>query len=323
MLPITRAISKYNHYNSNKVKYIICHYTGNASDTAKNNANYFCGGNRNASAHYFVDNNSIYQVVEDYHGAWHIGNTKTEANNLNSIGIEMCCSGGYQISEKTEQNTIELVKYLMNKYNVPIQNVRTHAEVTKYGKICPNWSDNNWSRWNNFKNKLTGNISNSQPVEEPVEKPINSTFKVGEYAGYVETTDSLNIRKTRNPSSAIVGSIPKGTKVRVTYIMYQDNSTSVKGSLWGSVYSNHGNGFINMEYVKSCDNNVPSNDVSYVVKILVDSLNIRKEASFDSAIVGTLKKGDAYTIVEEKNGLGLIKSRKGWISLGNSYVKKI
>lgn len=61
---------------------------------------------------------------------------------------------------------------------------------------------------------------------------------------------------------------------------------------------------------------------SYVVKILVDELNVRKEASFDSTVVGVVKKGQAFTIVEEKNGLGKLKSGAGWISLGSKYVQK-
>ena len=49
----------------NKKKYIVIHYTGNKTDTAKANANYFRTENRGASAHYFVDKNTVYQVVED------------------------------------------------------------------------------------------------------------------------------------------------------------------------------------------------------------------------------------------------------------------
>ena len=68
----------------------------------------------------------------------------------------MCCMGAnLQVTAKTEENTVELTKYLMKKYNIPIANVRTHAEVTNYGKTCPNWSANNWDRWKKFKAKLT------------------------------------------------------------------------------------------------------------------------------------------------------------------------
>lgn len=66
-----------------------------------------------------------------------------------------------------------------------------------------------------------------------------------------------------------------------------------------------------------------SNDHYFLVKVLTDNLNIRKEASFSSKIVDQVNKGDVYTIVEEKNGLGKLKSGIGWISMGSKYVKKV
>ena len=62
---------------------------------------------------------------------------------------------------------------------------------------------------------------------------------------------------------------------------------------------------------------------NFTVKIKVDSLNIRQSASFDSKVVGTVKKGEVYTIVQVKNGLGLLKSGAGWISMGTAYVEKV
>ena len=155
---IVREISKYNFSsrNGNSIKYIVLHYTGNKGDTAKNNATYFGGGNRNASAHYFVDDNYIYQVVEDNNSAWSVGDGKGlyGITNSNSISIEMCCAKDGQITEKTEANAVELVKMLMSKYNISVSNVVRHYDASR--KICPNWSSDNWSRWTSFKNKLTG-----------------------------------------------------------------------------------------------------------------------------------------------------------------------
>ena len=61
---------------------------------------------------------------------------------------------------------------------------------------------------------------------------------------------------------------------------------------------------------------------SFTVKIICNELNIRQSADFNSKVVGTVKKGEVYTIVEEKNGLGRLKSGAGWISMGASYVRK-
>lgn len=153
MKTIQRKISPFNHYDYNNPKFLVFHYVGAQSSTASNNAIYFFNGDRQASAHYFVDDNEIWQSVEDLCGAWSVGNTKTEVNNQNSINIEMCCMGpNLLVTETTENNAIELGAYLMKKYNIPMDNVRSHYDVTAKGKLCPNFA--NTERWNTFKNKL-------------------------------------------------------------------------------------------------------------------------------------------------------------------------
>ena len=97
MLSINKKISSYNYSSrsGNSIKYIVLHYTGNKNDTAKNNVDYFYGGDRNASAHYFVDDNSIWQSVEDSNASWAVGDGKGAygITNKNSLSIEMCCDG--------------------------------------------------------------------------------------------------------------------------------------------------------------------------------------------------------------------------------------
>ena len=166
MLPIQKKISSYNFSSrkGNSVKYIVLHYTGNEGDTAKNNVDYFYGGDRNASAHYFVDDNSIWQSVEESNSAWAVGDGKGAygITNQNSISIEMCCDSNGFVSAKTEANALELVKHLMTKYNISSANVVRHYDASR--KTCPNWSDNNWSRWWNFKNNLLK--ENNKEVKE-------------------------------------------------------------------------------------------------------------------------------------------------------------
>ena len=151
---------------TNNPKYIVLHYVGAQGSTAYDNCDYFAKAYREASAHYFVDDDSIWQCIDDNNSALHVGNTRTEVNNNNSIGIEMCCMGpNLMVTDATEAKALELTRYLMNKYNIPVSNVRTHHEVTGNSKICPNWSDNNWARWSDFKAKLGdtsgGNSSNN------------------------------------------------------------------------------------------------------------------------------------------------------------------
>lgn len=184
MLNIKRKISNYNHYEGNTPKYLVIHYTGNINDTAKNNADYFGRCNRNSSAHYFVDDNDIYQVVENNNGAWHVGDghNKYGINNKNSIGIEMCGTDNGNISEKTIENTIELIKYLMKKYGINEDHVVRHYDASR--KNCPSaFSSNNWSRWWNFKNRL----SNSS-----ITKNIDVIYQVYANGRWLPNVTNLN-----------------------------------------------------------------------------------------------------------------------------------
>jgi N-acetylmuramoyl-L-alanine amidase CwlA len=62
-------------------------------------------------------------------------------------------------------------------------------------------------------------------------------------------------------------------------------------------------------------------DVPYMVKITASTLNVRKGAGVTHPIATTVNKGEIYTIVDESNGWGKLKSGAGWISL--NYSKRI
>lgn len=153
-MEIIKMFSNYNYtkLNNREIRYIVVHDTGNKTDTAINNAKYFSAA-RNASAHYFVDDNNIVQVVAESNAAWHAGGGSNGIYNHNSIGIEMCRVDN-AVTLKTENKTLELIKYLMVKYNIAPNGVVRHYDATK--KNCPaSFSLNNWHRWNNFKMKLS------------------------------------------------------------------------------------------------------------------------------------------------------------------------
>ncbi len=157
---IPAHISNYTKGRKQPIKYIVVHYTANNGDTARNNGNYFSQSNRNASAHYFVDENEIIQSVKDTDTAWHCGakSYKHElCRNDNSIGIEMCSEkddkGQYYINQATQNRTIKLIKVLMKQYNIPIENVLRHYDVT--GKLCPEPFVRNQVQWLDFKKRIS------------------------------------------------------------------------------------------------------------------------------------------------------------------------
>jgi hypothetical protein len=58
----------------------------------------------------------------------------------------------------------------------------------------------------------------------------------------------------------------------------------------------------------------------YMVKIVVDVLNIRTGPGTNHKVVGAIRDRGTYTIVEEQNGWGRLLSGAGWIYLG--YTQK-
>jgi len=156
------------------IKYIVVHYTANDGDTDEGNGKYFNGYYRGASAHYFVDEDSVTQVVKDSDVAWHCNDTqkytnggatfKRLCNNNNSLGIELCSDkigSEYILTADTQKNAQELIKGLMSEHNVLIDNVIRHFDVS--GKICPEPFVAHPEQWVAFKSKLLN--SNKDKVQ--------------------------------------------------------------------------------------------------------------------------------------------------------------
>ena len=170
------ACNSKNYKNASRgksdIKYIVIHYTGNNGDTAKANANYFSNTTTGTSAHYFVDENDIYQSVKDEDIAWHCGTNGTYyhayCRNSNSIGIEICMlDKNGNLRTNSINRAIELTKYLMGKYGINIGHVVRHYDVTH--KSCPQPFVANSNLWTSYKNSLVVNTTKSVKKEDEEE----------------------------------------------------------------------------------------------------------------------------------------------------------
>ena len=305
-------------------QYITVHNTSNDASAA-NEVAYMLRNNNQTSFHVAIDEKEVIQAIPFNLNAWHAGDKVNGTGNRKSIGIEICRStGDLETFKKCEANAAHYIATLLKQYGWGVDRVKQHYDWS--GKNCPHRTRQlGWSRFIKMIQKELDILNNP-----PKPTASKTSYKVGTYNKNVKTTDSLNIRKKRNPSSARVGTLPKGTTVTVEYILYQDNSVSKKGSMWGSVYTKYGDGFICMDYTTPTTGAATANKattvstskkVNYKVEITASSLNIRKGAGTSYAIAGSVKKGQVFTIVEEKNGWGKLKSGAGWIKL--SYTKKL
>lgn len=307
-----------------KAQYITIHNTSNSAP-ASNEVSYMQGNSLQTGFHVAIDENYVIKCADFNRNTWHAGDGTYGTGNRKSIGIEICRSthDDESLFTRAEQNCAEYVAKLLKERGWGLDRVKRHKDWS--GKYCPHKTmDRGWQRFLNMiqaeLNKLNGQPQ-PQPQPSQPSTPTNSAFKVGNYNKQVVTTDDLNIRAKRNAGASLVATIPNGTKVTVGYIMYQDNSATPNGDLWGGVTYNGKSGFINLRYVKPYVETSNSTAVNYRVRITADSLNVRKEPNATSAITTTVAKGGVFTIIEEKNGWGRLKSGAGWINL--KYTERL
>lgn len=195
--------------------YIAIHYVG-ATGSAKANCEYYAGGNRGASAHYFVDHNGdVYQSVEDQNIAWHCGAATykhPKCRNENSIGIELCCrttgdptkaDEKWYFEDATVASAVELTKELMSKYNIPADHVVRHYDIT--GKTCPAPYVFNTGKhtWNQFQaaireRSFSSNIQNGTDSQKDTAEVIWDAFRSAGFSEIVAAAWLGNLKAESN-----------------------------------------------------------------------------------------------------------------------------
>lgn len=200
-----------------KIKYLVIHYTSNDGDSDEANGKYFAREIVKASAHYFVDDDSVTQSVPDNYAAYAVGGKCQSAHhpmyqiitNSNSLSIEMCDSnknGVVEITDKTLENVYALARALMKKYNIDIDHVYRHYDVN--GKLCPNCNglldDNVWKNFkNNIVNSTVGNLGTSTATPSAAKNDnLDSIISRGQqhsinFTGHSIATDGAYGPKTR------------------------------------------------------------------------------------------------------------------------------
>lgn len=102
------------------------------------------------------------------------------------------------------------------------------------------------NKFNAIVNSIVKDIADVMDLKKkPVKTKIPKKLAVGNYNAYVETTTNLNVRDGRGTHNDLLGTLKKGTKVKVLYI------ADYKGTLWGSIDYGKNVGYISLNYVKA------------------------------------------------------------------------
>lgn len=273
-------------------EFIVVHNTANDA-TAQNEVAYMIGNKNQVSFHYAVDDQEVVQGIPITRNTWHAGDGNGEGNRK-GISIEICYSksGGTRF-DQAEKNAAHFIATLLRERGWGIEKVKKHQDFRN--KYCPHRTLD--KGWNGFLQMIKSYL-NDIPVTSSSGYTVGERVRVKESATQYATGQEL--------AWFVKGSIYEVTKVAGDKLLLSD----IISWVW----------IDDVEKVSA--NTVVATTQSFLVEIICDELNIRQKADFNSKIVGTVKRGEVYTIIQEENGLGKLKSGVGYISLNSKYVKR-
>lgn len=278
-------------------EFIVVHNTANDASAA-NEVKYMISNNNQVSFHFAVDDKEIVQGLPLDRNAWACGDGANGKGNRKGIQIEICYSksGGARF-ENAEKNAAKFIAQLLKERGWGVDKVKKHQDFSN--KYCPHRTlDKGWA---SFVNMIKDYLNE---LNKPVQSTQSSSISVGDKVK-VKTT------ATHYATGQSMASFVKGSTYEVTRI---DGNKLLLSDIVSWVWD------YDVDKVGSTTQS--NSDNSVLVEIVCDELNIRQQADFNSKVVGTVKRGEVFTIVEEKNGLGKLKSGVGYISMNTKYVKR-
>lgn len=168
----------------NDVKFIVSHDTGNPGASAYANRNYFDRVQPSASAHTFIDDKYILEIIPTDEKAWHVryGVEKDDAlygedANDAAIGVELTYGGDIDFWE-AYRRYVWYHAYLVEKYNLnPRTDIIAHSSLDPSRRTDPQNALNRYGiSWNEFIDDVvqaTEKYFKGKDFPEPVVKGVS------------------------------------------------------------------------------------------------------------------------------------------------------
>lgn len=260
---------------------------------------------------------SAVQTMPWDYAPWGCGSGKNGSCNAGWIQFETCedSLADKTYFEKVYKEACELTAYLCDLYDidpngtvqhngVTVPTILCHADSYKLG-LGSNHGD--ILHWFKKHGKTMDDVR--KDVTNLMKKPVvvatvNADFTNGEEVQLLpdaKYTSGKSIPSWVFKSKLYVRGVT-GNNVKISILK--------SGAITGTV---------DAKYLVKVNKPVAFNP--YKVQVTASVLNIRAGAGTNYKINGTIKDKGTYTIVEEKNGFGKLKSGAGWISL--KYTKKV
>lgn len=288
--------------------------------------NIFASASREASSNYGVGyDGRIGLYVEEKNASWC---SSSYSNDNRAITIEVASDtyDPYAVTEKAynaliklvadicKRNGIKQLKWSTNKSDR--MNHRNGCNMTVHrdyaNKSCP--GDYLYNRMGDIAKKvnaLLGSASSSTPSSSTGTSTTTSSVKAGD------------VVKIASGATYYTGKAVPAWVLKKNWIVKEvkgdravvDKSEDGKNAICSAINTKF------LTVVKKAAASTSSSFKAYRVKVTADALNVRKGAGTNYAKTGCITNGGVYTIVDEKDGWGKLKSGLGWICL--AYTKKV
>ena len=304
----TNLSPNYSSRDGKKIcKITIHHMAGNLS--IETCGRVFSSSARQASSNYGVGTDGrVGMYVEEKYRAWTSSN---KANDQLAVTIEVAndvTGGNWHVSDTALAATINLVIDICKRNG--IRELKFTGD--RYGSLtlhnmfvntnCP--GPYLESKMPYIVREVNAGLNSNSTVKPPI-KP--STKPHGNKLVRIKN-DEIYILEGPSPNTEIKGTVKKNE----VYTIVDENNG------YGKLKS--GAGWIWLGYTDALQDE-PEKFKMYCVKIVNNAIYILEGPSPNTEIKGTVKKNEVYTIVDEKNGYGKLKSGAGWIWLG--YTAKV
>ncbi|MDQ0882970.1 SH3 domain-containing protein [Peribacillus sp. V2I11] len=146
---------------------------------------------------------------------------------------------------------------------------------------------------------------NASKKDSTKEKETDRSVKTG-----VTLVDRLNVRSEPSTSSATLGKLNKNTSVTVYRVENE----------WAEIDFQGVRGWVAETYIQVSEDkdkdDMKNDPAGATARVTATGLNVRKEASLSSKVIGSVNKDETYAVLQTKGNMTQIKlsgSKKGWV----------
>jgi N-acetylmuramoyl-L-alanine amidase len=210
MYEITRDYISFGNARSGqkleKVKFIVSHATGNPGSTAYANRNYLNNRQPSASAHTFIDDRYILEIIPLDEKAWHVLYSKPTDNRMfgadandAAIGVELCYGGNINFTEAYNRY-VWYHAYLCQKFNLaPSKHIVSHKTLDPKRRTDPFDAFSLYGiTWDRFISDVVRMYESSQTPKNQASQvqgiSVHLPLKIGDKGSFVKEVQEYLIR---------------------------------------------------------------------------------------------------------------------------------